>query len=65
VAECIKNKDFIGAMELRDPEFEEYHRAYMATTKPDDLSEKAPEDKVGCFGITCQVFFLLLMESRE
>ncbi|KAG0132133.1 phosphofructokinase-domain-containing protein [Tuber indicum] len=45
VAECIKNKDFAGAMDLRDPEFEEYHRAYMVTTKPDELSEKAPEDK--------------------
>ena len=40
------NQDFVGAMNLRDPEFEEYHRAYMATTKPDELSEKAPEDKV-------------------
>lgn len=33
-------------MELRDAEFEEYHRAYMATTKPEDLQVKAPVDKV-------------------
>ena len=46
VAACIANKDFLGAMELRDPEFEEYHRAYMATTKPNALQEKAPLDKV-------------------
>ncbi|RPB15676.1 6-phosphofructokinase [Morchella conica CCBAS932] len=45
VAACIKNKDFEGAMELRDAEFEEYHRAYMATTKPEDLQVKAPVDK--------------------
>ncbi|KAL7267281.1 6-phosphofructokinase, alpha subunit [Rhizina undulata] len=45
VAACIKKKDFTGAMNLRDTEFEEYHRVYMATTKPDDLLEKAPVDK--------------------
>ena len=46
MSECIKRKDFAGAMDLRDPEFEEYHRAYMATIMPDELSEKVPEDKV-------------------
>lgn len=46
MANAIKNKDFETAMALRDAEFEEYHRAYMATTKLDDPTQKVPEDKV-------------------
>lgn len=33
-------------MALRDAEFEEYYRAYMATTKLDDPLQKVAEDKV-------------------
>ncbi|KAA8894971.1 phosphofructokinase-domain-containing protein [Sphaerosporella brunnea] len=44
-AACIARKDFEGAMKLRDREFEEYHRLFMATTKLDDPLNKAPEDK--------------------
>lgn len=32
-------------MKLRDREFEEYYRCYMATTKLDDPGNKAPEDR--------------------
>jgi hypothetical protein len=32
-------------MKLRDREFEEYYRIYMATTKLDDPNNKAPENK--------------------
>lgn len=32
VAEAIENKDFAKAMSLRDAEFAEYYRAYIATT---------------------------------
>lgn len=45
MAACIQNKDFDGAMSLRDAEFEEYHRVYVATTKPDDPQVKVAEDK--------------------
>ncbi|KAI5818812.1 phosphofructokinase-domain-containing protein [Pyronema omphalodes] len=44
-AKCIANKDFEGAMKLRDREFEEYYRCYMATTKLDDPTNKAPDNK--------------------
>ena len=50
MATAIKKKDFETAMALRDAEFEEYYRAYMATTKLDDPRQKVPEDKVF---ITC------------
>ncbi|KAK9323717.1 phosphofructokinase-domain-containing protein [Lipomyces orientalis] len=45
VATAIKNKDFGQAMALRDTEFEEYYRAFQATTIIDDESLKVPEDK--------------------
>ncbi|RPB18604.1 6-phosphofructokinase [Terfezia boudieri ATCC MYA-4762] len=45
VATAIKKKDFETAMALRDAEFEEYYRAYMATTKLDDPLQKVSEDK--------------------
>lgn len=40
-------------MALRDAEFEEYYRAYMATTKLDDPSQKVPEDKVLTSRFSC------------
>ncbi|KAK9360625.1 phosphofructokinase-domain-containing protein [Lipomyces starkeyi] len=45
VATAIKNKDFQKAMALRDTEFEEYYRAFLATTIIDDESHKVPQEK--------------------
>ncbi len=47
VAAHIKNRDFVGAMELRDPEFKEYHYAYKNTATPDHPKLALPEGKVG------------------
>ncbi|KAI5787266.1 phosphofructokinase-domain-containing protein [Geopyxis carbonaria] len=44
-AACIAAKDFRGAVALRDREFEEYHHAYMATTKVEDPRNLVPESK--------------------
>lgn len=44
-AACIANKDFDGAMKLRDRDFEEYYHCYMATTKLDDPTNKAADDR--------------------
>lgn len=46
VAEAIKNKDFETAMKLRDAEFDEYYRAFIATTVTDNEKDKLPEEKV-------------------
>lgn len=45
VAEKIKAKDFEFAMNLRDSEFKEYHRAYINTTTVDHPKQRVPEDK--------------------
>lgn len=47
VAARIKERDFVGAMELRDPEFKEYHYAYKNTATPDHPKLALPEGKVG------------------
>jgi len=44
-AACIKNKDFDGAMKLRDREFEEMYHCYTATTRLDDTTNKIAEDR--------------------
>lgn len=46
VAEAIKAKQFDRAMELRGPEFAEYHSAYMTTTATDQPALRLPESKV-------------------
>ncbi|KAF3939668.1 6-phosphofructokinase [Dactylella cylindrospora] len=45
VAEAIKNKDWDQAMKLRDAEFDEYYRAFKATTVSGKENEKLPEDQ--------------------
>ncbi|KXG48504.1 Phosphofructokinase [Penicillium griseofulvum] len=41
----IEERDFDGAMELRDPEFKEYYSAYMTTAKQNDPRTMLPEGK--------------------
>jgi 6-phosphofructokinase 1 len=43
VAECIKNKDFAGAMKGRDAEFEEFLEAFNITTATDKSNMLLPE----------------------
>lgn len=45
VAERIKAKDFEFAMNMRDSEFKEYHRAYINTTTVDHPKQRVPENK--------------------
>ena len=46
VAEAIKKKDFKRALDLRGPEFAEYHQAYLTTTATDQPEMRLPENKV-------------------
>lgn len=41
----IKAKDFEAAMDMRDSEFKEYHKAYLNTTTVDHPKLRVPEDK--------------------
>ena len=45
VAEAIKAKDYKRAMDLRGPEFREYHSAYMTTTATNQTGLHLPIDK--------------------
>ncbi|KAL4875227.1 phosphofructokinase-domain-containing protein [Aspergillus karnatakaensis] len=45
VTSHIKNKDFAGAMTLRDSEFKEYHYAYLNTATPDHPKLSLPKEK--------------------
>ena len=45
----IHNKDFEGAMKLRDAEFKEYHFSYINTATPDHPKMILPDDKVRPF----------------
>ena len=47
VAEAIKVKDFKRALDLRGPEFAEYHNAYMMTTAADQPALRLEEESVG------------------
>ena len=51
VAEAIKVKDFEKAMELRGPEFAEYHEAYVTTTSTDRPGLRLPPEKRMNIGI--------------
>ncbi|CAD6592710.1 MAG: 6-phosphofructokinase, alpha subunit [Alectoria sarmentosa] len=44
VAEAIKAKDFKRALDLRGPEFAEYHKAYMMTTATDQPALRLPKE---------------------
>ncbi|KAL9074093.1 MAG: hypothetical protein Q9161_002503 [Pseudevernia consocians] len=44
VAEAIQAKDFKRALDLRGPEFAEYHKAYMMTTATDQPALRLPKD---------------------
>lgn len=46
VTGLIHAKDFAKAMILRDPEFKEYHHAYMNTATPEHPKMLLPEEKV-------------------
>ena len=46
VAEAIKAKDFKRALDLRGPEFAEYHGAYMMTTAADQPALRLAKDSV-------------------
>ena len=46
VAEAIKAKDFKRALDLRGPEFAEYHKAYMMTTATDQPALRLPKETV-------------------
>lgn len=46
VTSLIHNKDFDGAMALRDAEFKEYHFSYLNTATPDHPKMILPENKV-------------------
>lgn len=46
VAEAIKAKDFERALDLRGPEFAEYHKAYMMTTAADQPALRLPKETV-------------------
>lgn len=46
VAEAIKGKDFQKALDLRGPEFAEYHGAYMMTTAADQPALRLPKESV-------------------
>lgn len=46
VAEKIHEKDFDGAMQLRDAEFKEYHFSYLNTATPDHPKMILPDSKV-------------------
>ncbi|KAK6341731.1 6-phosphofructokinase, alpha subunit [Orbilia brochopaga] len=45
VARAIKSKDFAQAMHLRDAEFDEYYRAFIATTVTGKETDKLPESE--------------------
>ena len=45
----IHNKDFEGAMKLRDAEFKEYHFSYINTATPDHPKMILPDNKVRPF----------------
>jgi 6-phosphofructokinase 1 len=51
VAECIKQKDFLKAMSLRDAEFTEYYHAYQITTSTDKPEMRLPENERMRIGI--------------
>ncbi|KAK6543266.1 6-phosphofructokinase, alpha subunit [Orbilia ellipsospora] len=51
VAEAIKNKDFDQAMKLRDAEFDEYYRAFIATTVTGKERDRLPEEQRKRFAI--------------
>lgn len=46
VAEAIKVKDYKRALDLRGPEFAEYHKAYMMTTATDQPALLLPKETV-------------------
>lgn len=46
VAEAIGVKDFERALNLRGPEFAEYHKAYMMTTATDQPALRLPKETV-------------------
>lgn len=46
VSARIEAKDFETAMNMRDAEFKEYHRAYLNTATPEHPKMALPEDKV-------------------
>lgn len=48
VTSLIHDKNFEGAMKLRDAEFKEYHFSYINTATPDHPKMILPESKV-CF----------------
>ena len=45
IAKAISEKDFRKAMDLRDPEFEEYYQTYTATTIKNKVDAYLPLDK--------------------
>ena len=47
VAKAIAAKDYKRALDLRGPEFAEYHNAYMMTTSTDQPALRLPEETVG------------------
>ena len=46
VAEAIKVKDYKRALDLRGPEFAEYHKAYLMTTATDQPALLLPKETV-------------------
>jgi 6-phosphofructokinase 1 len=65
VTEHIKNKDFDGAMTLRDSEFKEYHYAYLNTATPDHPKLILPQEKVDMEPQTSVDFVLMLCRECE
>ena len=47
VAKAIAAKDYERALDLRGPEFAEYHNAYMMTTSTDQPALRLPKETVG------------------
>ena len=65
VAEAIKVKDFKRAMDLRGPEFAEYHQAYMTTTATNQPELHLPKEKVGLDFVLVLNTLSLLFAANE
>ena len=58
VAEAIESKNFDLAMELRDAEFAEYHKAYKTTTATYQPELRLPDDKVCYTSLSCNLLVI-------
>ena len=65
VAEAIKVKDYKRALDLRGPEFAEYHKAYMMTTATDQPALLLPKETVRPFQPGAPYPLWLILTAHE